>query len=198
MYRPSHDLDVDAKANDCQTSSSNGGYLHEWVVYAKNARNRLHSNAKLTGLLGEMQSLNDSWDVVLFSEPRRSADVIILSGGHRLYSSHQQTSCAGVAVLVYVRHCAKIQKVATINERLMYIDVQTSKTIRFTAVYMPHAGYPEDDCNAYTISYIMFWTMPGQSLMEYLRGFQHAGPRRHSWWFVTASFTDVSVVCCWW
>ena len=28
----------------------------------------------------------------------------------------------------------------------MYIDVQTSsKTIRFMAVYMPHAGYPEDD-----------------------------------------------------
>ena len=140
----SHDLDVDATANDCQTSFSNGGYLHEWVVYTKNAR--LHSDAELTELLGEMQSLNDSWDVVLFSETRGSAEMTILSGGHRLYSSHQQTSCAGVAVLVHVRHCANIQKVATINERLMYFDVQTSsKTIRFIAVYVPHAGYPDDD-----------------------------------------------------
>ena len=65
---------------------------------------------------------------------------------HTHTTSHQQTSCAGVAVLVHVRHCANIQKVATINERLIYIDVQTSsKTIRFIAVYRPHAGYPEDD-----------------------------------------------------
>ena len=103
-----HDLDVDAAANDCQISFSNGGYLHEWVIYTKNAR--LHSDAKLTELLGEMQSLDDLWDVVLFSETRRSAEMTILSGGHRLYSSHQQTSCAGVAVLVHVRHCANIQK----------------------------------------------------------------------------------------
>ena len=75
---------------------ASGGCLHEWVVYTKNAR--LHSDAKLTKLLGEIQSLNDSWDVVLFSETRRPAEMTVLSGGHRLYSSHQQTSCAGVAV----------------------------------------------------------------------------------------------------
>ena len=113
-------------------------------MYTKNAR--LHSDVKLTELLGEMQSLNDSWDVVLFSETRRSAEITILSGGHRLYSSHQQTSCAGVAVLVHARNCGNIQLVATINERLMYVDVQpSSKTIRLIAVYMPHAGYPQND-----------------------------------------------------
>ena len=43
-------------------TSSNGGCLHDLVVYTKNAR--LHSDSKLTELLGELNTIRDNWDIV--------------------------------------------------------------------------------------------------------------------------------------
>ena len=84
-------------------NSSNGGCLHELVVYTKNAR--LHSDTKFAELLGDLHDIGDTWDVVLFSETRRASGAVDFDGRHRLYSSHQPTSCAGVGILVHERHC---------------------------------------------------------------------------------------------
>ena len=125
-------------------TSSNGGCLHDLVVYTKNAR--LHSDSKLTELLGELNMIRDNWDIVLFSETRRACGMVDLDGGHRLYASHQPTTCAGVAILVHGRHCSNVQRTAVVNDRLMYVDIKVSnKTTRFAAIYVPHAGYADAD-----------------------------------------------------
>ena len=115
----------------------------EVVVFAKNAR--LHSADKISELLGELVQIN-AWDVLLFSETRRSSEAVDLEGGHRLFSSQRPTACAGVAILVHSKHVAAVQRVQTVDERVLYVDLRINGlTFRMVSVYMPHAGYPTED-----------------------------------------------------
>ena len=90
-----------------------------FFVYCKNAR--LHTNDRLAEASGELNYCQ--WDVVLFSETRRNSDHCQLAGGHKLYSSSQQTVAAGVAILVNRRLLHGMTRVHAISDRLMFLDV---------------------------------------------------------------------------
>jgi len=112
------------------------------AVYCKNAR--LHTDDRLAELLGELKHCQ--WDVVLFSETCRNSDHCTLAGGHKLYSSSQQSVAAGVAILVDQRLVHGVTQIRVISDRLMFIDLTFgTNRCRFISVYMPHAGYPHGE-----------------------------------------------------
>ena len=80
----------------------------KFSVYCKNTKP--HTDDRLAVLLGEMNHCQ--WDVVLFSETRRNSGHCKITGGHKLYSSSQQTVAAAVAIVViYVVYtCFKTQR----------------------------------------------------------------------------------------
>ena len=85
------------------------------------------------------------WDIVLFSETRAASVDQFLDGGHRLIAHLDTELHTGVAILVHRRHCRNRLRVHRISTRLMAIDISFGKsTIRFMAVYLPHAGYALD------------------------------------------------------
>ena len=99
-------------------SKFSGERSHEVIALTKNAR--LHSTDKISNLLGELVQIN-AWDVVLFSETRRSGEAVDLEGAHRSFLSQCPTACAGVAILEHSKHVAAVQRVQAVDERVMYI-----------------------------------------------------------------------------
>ena len=63
--------------------------------------------------MGEMCDLD--WDFVLLSETRRGGQQCKLIDGHMLFPSPQNTTAAGVAVLVHSRHSQSVKRVCSVG-----------------------------------------------------------------------------------
>ena len=98
-------------------------------------------------MLGELSDL--SWDIVCYYETRLPSQDIILEGGHRLVSSLGTFVHAGVAILIHQRWVQFITKFIRVSDRLLYLDLFVNgRSYRFSAVYVPHAGYSVDIFNS--------------------------------------------------
>ena len=96
---------------------------------------------KLWELANETMDLQ--WDCICLSETRAGDGDTILHGGHRLLSSLNGETYAGVALLVHSRWSGNIINSGFIGGRIIWADISMGKyTFRYISVYAPHAGYP--------------------------------------------------------
>ena len=84
----------------------------------KNAR-WLHTEDRLAELMGELCDLD--WDFVLLSETRRGGQQCKLIDGHMLFPSSQNTTAAGVAVLVHSRHRQSVKRVCSVGMWMCFL-----------------------------------------------------------------------------
>ena len=103
---------------------------------------------ELVAEIGDVQ-----WDIVMFSETRNNHGIIQLHGGnfrHICFGSGTETFAAGVAILLHERHEKHVAKAKIISDRVMYVDITVGgRKLRSIAAYAPHAGYSDDDLNAF-------------------------------------------------
>ena len=109
-----------------------------FTILAKNAR--INSNDRLVHVLAELE--NEVWDVVLFSETHAKTNMVILDGGHALYTHISDNAAAGVGILLHERHVKKNNRVSNVSGRVLALDfVLYGKRVRSIATYIPHCGY---------------------------------------------------------
>ena len=83
--------------------------------------------------------------MILFSETRAKQQVQILDGGHVLYTVLGDNPAAGVAILLHARHVHSGNKLRRYSDRVAALDFNfRGCKLRAVAVYMPHAGYPDE------------------------------------------------------
>ena len=91
-------------------------------------------------VLAEME--NEAWDIVLFSEAHATTNMVILEGGHALYTHIGDNVFAGVGILLHERHVKQNNRISNISGRVLALDfVLYGKRVRSIAVYVPHCGY---------------------------------------------------------
>ena len=111
-------------------------------VYAKNAR--INKPSKIAELLGELELVN--WDIVLLSEARARSGISFLEGGHKLFTCLKDRISAGVGLLVHKQHVEHIVAHNLLSDRVLSVDIRSRHgIIRYIAVYMPHAGYSDEE-----------------------------------------------------
>ena len=123
-------------------SEANDEEQFHFTVLAKNAC--INSHDRLVHVLAELE--NEAWDVVLFSETRATTNMVILDGGHALYTSISDNACAGVGILLHERHVKQHNRILNVSGRVLALDfVANGKRVRSIAVYVPHCGYSVQD-----------------------------------------------------
>ena len=82
----------------------------------------------------------------MFSEIRTTTAISTLDGNHKLYTSLGSIPSTRIGILLHARHYEYILDHHNVSDRVLALDVQFGKRImRFIAVYIPHAGYTNDE-----------------------------------------------------
>ena len=111
-------------------------------ILCKNAH--IGDNVRKWQLLQELEAIQ--WDIICFSEARSRDEDILLTGEHRLITCLMEDIYAGVGILIHKRWCTHIISIGKISGRLMYVDIKVDvATFRFIAIYVPHAGYSNQE-----------------------------------------------------
>ena len=80
------------------------------------------------------------------SEAHAKTNMVILDGGHALYTHIGDNAAAGVGILLHERHVKKNNRVSNVSGRVLALDfVLYGKRVRSIATYIPHCGYSVQD-----------------------------------------------------
>ena len=84
--------------------------------------------------------------VVFFSETRAKTSIVILDGGHALYTNRIGNRYVGVGILLHAKHVKQSNRIHYISGRVLALDfVVEGKRVRSIVVYLPHCGYSAQD-----------------------------------------------------
>ena len=72
--------------------------------------------------------------------------MVILDGGHALYTSITDNIYAGVGILLHESHVNKNNRIQNVSGRVLALDFTVNgKKMRSIATYVPHCGYSVQD-----------------------------------------------------